>query len=585
MFKTKRKTITARFFQFTLVFALIFISLSLSFYMIIRYRFEQSLYDNTLILAGMLESIVISELHSLEKESIELATDDMIQNTLKTWYSGEKTDVLNALDEFLSKLKPSSNIDDYVTSIRIVDLDGAEFISSTSFDNPLSQDSSIKIRDVSESTRGEAVFLTLQDGRNSRMDFYCLRSIREKRPLSLEHLGTLLIRYDLEKLLNKYKIHFSDFDTSIFVYDDERQIYPYPPDEHDIGHEGWQETPRGYSIIDINNDQFFITSRKDKLIWDYSFLIPLNELSGDIRRIYKTIIITHSLVIMILLISAWFFTGRITRPMVELSRLMNSEVEDDFKTTLAYQKVTPKMSREVASLYCNYSIAIDKINNLLKQDYLSKIELQKSQYRILKTQINPHFLYNTLDSIGWLAQKKGIGDVAVMVRALGKLLRSTLKEDKNLIPARDEVSLAKEYLRIQKIRFGERLDYHINIDAKDEKWLIPTFTIQPIIENSIKYGIEAGKGVGVIKISIMSEGDFLLLRIEDDGPGFDKGLLDKLNAGRFPESNSSGIGLKNIYLRGKAILGERVNLEIYNIDPSGAGIVIYYPLNKEPLNV
>lgn len=238
---------------------------------------------------------------------------------------------------------------------------------------------------------------------------------------------------------------------------------------------------------------------------------------------------------------------------------------------------------EIGELTENVKIMAESIKNLINEVYVSNIQKQELltrqkeiQLEVLCNQINPHFLFNTLESIRMKAICNNQTDIAQIVFLLSNLLRKSVNMTHEIIPLRKEIEIVSEYLEIQKFRFGDKLDFIIDIDEKLLDYKILPFTIQPMVENSIKHGIEQMIGNGIIKISINEANDSIEIKIIDNGLGMSKQKLEDLKS-TLDTSELSNVGLRNVYQRLKLYYGDEFNLNIQSRENVGTEIILTIP--------
>ncbi|MNM91017.1 Sensor histidine kinase YehU [compost metagenome] len=217
-------------------------------------------------------------------------------------------------------------------------------------------------------------------------------------------------------------------------------------------------------------------------------------------------------------------------------------------------------SDEVGHLNKRFYIMIDRINNLIRENYDKQLVIKETEYMALQAQINPHFLYNTLSSINWMARVNNQQSISLMVESLSNLLRSSIGNMDTVITIDEEISLLDNYITIQKFRYSEQLQIAIDIDESYKNYQIPKLTLQPIVENAIRHGLENMLGVCSIRITAKQNADFLVLTVADNGPGVEPEILEKLQRNEM-ESKGSGIGLKNINERLKILFGGSCGLD------------------------
>lgn len=225
---------------------------------------------------------------------------------------------------------------------------------------------------------------------------------------------------------------------------------------------------------------------------------------------------------------------------------------------------------------------LDPIMEHIKEEYKKSINLYPDQYLLLQNQINPHFLYNTLDSIRFLAIKSGSDDVAVMVEKMARFFRYSISGYDTSQSLDSELNNIQDYFYIQKIRFGSKLE--LELDISDNKLLnqhIPRMTLQPIVENAIFHGLETKTQEGKVTIRIFSSGKKVYIIIADNGIGMDDKqvnlLNEKINKPFSMQNKRVNIGLTNVNIRIKKMYGEEFGLHITSIKDIGTNIQVLIP--------
>lgn len=236
-------------------------------------------------------------------------------------------------------------------------------------------------------------------------------------------------------------------------------------------------------------------------------------------------------------------------------------------------------------------LELQRLDQILHSSQLMDISKRQAQYLALQNQINPHFLYNTLESIRSEALIAGLDSVADMTEALASFFRYTISKVENLVSVEEELQNCETYFRIQQYRFGDRLQMHIDYDREEWEEIIhcriPKLTLQPILENSIIHGTELKIGTGNLKIQFERTEKRLIIRISDDGVGMDEETLTKLNQrlGRGgnqltgnAEETAGGIALINVNNRIHLIFGEEYGMHVYSIPGKGTDVEISIPM-------
>lgn len=234
---------------------------------------------------------------------------------------------------------------------------------------------------------------------------------------------------------------------------------------------------------------------------------------------------------------------------------------------------------EVSSLSSSFAHMVYMIRELINKVKAEEISLRKTELKALQAQINPHFLYNTLDSIQWMCEQEKTKDAVKMVGALARLFRISISRGKELIPIKDEINHAKSYLVIQSYRYKNQFTYEFIVDETILDYLCNKITLQPILENAIYHGI--GRMVDEGKVTVIAkqeEGD-IVFSVEDNGAGMTKEQCESIL--KKERSDSSGIGIKNVNDRIKIFFGEEYGIRIESELDVGTTITIRFPIIKE----
>lgn len=281
--------------------------------------------------------------------------------------------------------------------------------------------------------------------------------------------------------------------------------------------------------------------------------------------------------------AAWVISESIYIPIKKLHDVTTTITQNDLQALM-----TRDNANEIAELGMSFNIMIGKIKDLLDSKIREQENLKKAEFRALQAQINPHFLYNTLDTIIWMAEAKKNDQVIEIVRALSSFFRISLSKGKDWITIREEIERTGSYLTIQKMRYRDILDYKIEVDPNVLDGTILKLILQPLVENAIYHGIKNKRGGGTVTIrAFQKDKDKVLLEVDDDGIGFTRYKLDniqhKLN-GDSDELDSAehnlaerGFGLKNVNERIKLYYGKAYGLTIESQYQVGTHVTLVIP--------
>ena len=237
-------------------------------------------------------------------------------------------------------------------------------------------------------------------------------------------------------------------------------------------------------------------------------------------------------------------------------------------------------SLEVTSLSNAFGHLVIRIQELMNQVRNEEIVLRKTELRALQAQINPHFLYNTLDSIAWMCEEGRTKDAVEMVNALARLFRISISKGHELIPVEKEVEHAKSYLQIQKFRYKNQFQYSFDVQESCLHYYCNKITLQPIIENAIYHGLNRMIDEGFIEIKIFEDGGDVVFTVEDNGVGMTKEQCESI-LHKEVKGQTGGIGIKNVNDRVKIYFGEQYGMKIESELDEGTKVSIRMPKLEE----
>ncbi|MFR7451040.1 MAG: sensor histidine kinase [Gemmiger sp.] len=270
-------------------------------------------------------------------------------------------------------------------------------------------------------------------------------------------------------------------------------------------------------------------------------------------------------------LTSWLLSRLLGRPLRGLAAAMESFEKDADHFT--YHPVGG--TREVQELSASFSHMVGRIQQLMVTVRQEEVNLRKTELKALQAQINPHFLYNTLDSIAWMCEQGQNADAVRMVHALARLFRISISKGHELIPIAREIEHAESYLQIQKYRYKNRFTYHFEVDPGCLDYLCNKITLQPIIENAINHGLDLMVEEGHITVEVCPDGQDILFRVRDDGVGMTpEQVAAILNKG---PSDRTGIGIKNVNDRLKIYFGKQYGLRIDSVPDEGTCVEIRMP--------
>lgn len=307
--------------------------------------------------------------------------------------------------------------------------------------------------------------------------------------------------------------------------------------------------------------------------WRIIAISPMSDITADYYEINIFVVFIMFFATFILISINIFVSSRIANPIRELEKAVN-----EFENGIVNLNIPENGSYEVKHLAKAIKSMVKQMNILMENILNEQEQKRKSELNALQAQINPHFLYNTLDSIIWMIENENYNGSIIMVTALARFFRLSLSKGKNLITVKDELEHAKNYLTIQNIRYKKKFDYEIKTEEETLNLTSIKLIVQPLIENAIYHGMEYMYGDGEILIKSYLKGGDLYIDIIDNGLGMPQEIADKLliNENNI-KKKGSGIGLRNVHERIKLYFGENYGLEIYSEPDEGTTIRIHMP--------
>ncbi|CAM3136475.1 sensor histidine kinase [Paenibacillus lupini] len=327
--------------------------------------------------------------------------------------------------------------------------------------------------------------------------------------------------------------------------------------------------------------QFIVYSTSEITGWKIVGVVPFQEIIAEANGIRQLIIVSVVLSAIFALTLYFFLTNRLTLPIQILMNKMRKAANGYLDA-----KVTPTGTDEIADLGNSFNIMIEEIKSLIDKNRREQEQKQMAELRTLQAQINPHFLYNTLDSIIWMAEAEKKESVIKLVKALSRFFRLSLNKGRDWVSIKTELEHAHNYLVIQQMRYHDILQYEMDVDPELQVYPIMKMTLQPLIENAIYHGIKNKRGQGLIRIVGYAQDRDIILTIEDNGIGMTPERLAQLQEElEMPidsltpkqDDDEGGFGLLNVHHRIRLYFGLPYGIEMESIHKEGSKISIRIP--------
>ena len=369
----------------------------------------------------------------------------------------------------------------------------------------------------------------------------------------------------LEAYLNQLQLGQQGFAFIInenheFVYHPQHTVYSSSSEMEAM--KPYIETGQGYT----SDHQSYVSQEKIAgTDWTVIGVSSLEKLDQVRSQLMWTLLAASALSLLACLCLVWFSLKRWIAPLKDLRETM-LEIASGGQNLRAKETGAHEL-REVTR---QFNAMLDQIDQLMADVRRQEETTRQYQLQALSSQINPHFLYNTLDTIIWMAEFQDSQRVVQVTKSLATYFRLALNQGKDLICLSDEINHVRQYLFIQKQRYGDKLEYEIDENPAFDNLVLPKLVLQPLVENALYHGIKEKEGQGHIRVSVQKKDLGLVIRIEDDGVGFQ-------NAGDSSQSQlkRGGVGLQNVDQRLKLHFGEHYQMKIDSIPSKGTTVEIY----------
>jgi len=339
----------------------------------------------------------------------------------------------------------------------------------------------------------------------------------------------------------------------------------------------FKELVFGSKNISLNGHDYFLSINTiDNTTWRLAVVSNIDFIANTTSMLLLVDLIISVIFYIVTLLSIRTVSNQVTEPIYKL-RLAMEEISQ--KGYIDAKEVKVQGTYEVEDLTKNYNEMIKRISSLMNQVVLEQNLKRKSELSVLQNQINPHFLYNTLDSIIYEINKNENETAQNMIIALAKLFRISLSKGRSTIPIRDEVEHVRNYLLIQKMRYREKFNYEIKVSDDILDYKVTKLILQPIVENAIVHGIKNKPEGGRIDIEGTLKNKFIVFMVKDDGFGILEDKIQKIYDSFHNASETDGVGVNNVYQRIRLYYGEKADIRIESELDCGTKVYIYIPVD------
>ncbi|CAM4012757.1 sensor histidine kinase [Cohnella lubricantis] len=399
--------------------------------------------------------------------------------------------------------------------------------------------------------------------------------------LTGDRIGFLFVGVNKETVRSRYLKNLYDEDQGILVLDERgapllsagRALYD--PQTLDLSFA--DGLSNGSKIVKVGREELLLSSSKSNSGWQILYAVPMDSLTHELNsiKLFVAILLIAGLLLSVLLVT--ILTSFITAPIKNLLQSMKR-----FQSGRFDEKVEVLHRDEIGQLSRGYNTMVANIKSLVDETYVLRLKEKEAELKALQSQINPHFLYNMLDTIFWEAESAGQDRISEMVINLSRLFRLSLNRGKSFTSVAKEKELIELYLSLQSMRFKDKLTYRIDIPDELNRYVILKLSLQPFIENALVHGIERKREGGHVQISGALEEGYLRFRIEDNGSGMEAKTLREVTELRTEsdvntQQDTGGYAVQNVLQRLKHYYRDNFRLEYKSKPGEGTLVELVIP--------
>lgn len=584
MTKIKNAFTTLPIHHKTILLIGILMLISFTFYAsVLRYVFsiyDRQIYEKSSQVLNMSSVGIENQLREMSSLSFKVMSDEPLQQYLLQLEKAETGYEKNGLrKKITNRLVAYAGSEKYVYSMLFIDNDNNVMAAGNR--EGISETKQKELVTLGDRYSGANVWHTSGDQQARLLSVRQVKSFTGGA-FTLEKLGTLIIRVRLDRIVQDQMQEPAE-DSQLLITDGKEVIYPTESAVSEAEIESELKRTQPYGIAMFEHGRYFVARANSSYTdWTYLYTTPFDQMFKQIQFVKQLVTVIFIMIFLVALIIGAKFSRSITHPIAQLIKKMRNIEKGDLdkleEAALGNVPISPQ--NEVGLLHRTFKMMLQRIRELIDENYAKQLVIRETELKALQAQINPHFLYNTLESINWLAKVQKQRQISEMVEALGFLLRSSVNMSEKWITLERELDIVRSYVTIQRTRFEERLNFDMEIAPEVGTARIPKLTLQPLVENAIHYALEPSIDPCRIRIRARADGDKVIIEVEDDGPGMTPEFLEQLHEGRI-QTRGQGIGLSNIQERIRLTFGDEGGMVMSSKPGSGTVVSISIPWIRE----
>ena len=584
-----------RIFYRLLVMFIFATLLPITFFSIWSYRknsqvIREKVYDSVNAVLDQFSNQINQKIEKIRNDSIEISYMSEVQDAVMN-YKGYNNRELNKLKINVTKeMSTKYAFDNIVAGITLYTLDGEKInvYGESVYTINLSETYLEEFLPYLQEKGGKCVFRSVNEKDQEALANLKREAIIVGKAIKQSNtgntIGYMLLQINENNFSDIYAGMNKNMNARAFILDSEGTVISTVGDYADIG-ELYPDKKIREQLLKANlelkeqqkldREDIVLMGRKmSKNDWKLFFLIPNSYLQTGLSGALLNFIAISVICISIGIIVTFIFSYSIILPLNEVNKGLQQFEEGNLSISLS-----EKAHDEITALSIQFNHMAKKINGLLDKVKNDEKQKRKLEIQALQAQINPHFLANTLNTAAYIARMKREETIEILLNAIIELLRNSMKNDDSMHLIKDEIELIKQYITIQDYRLLGKFTVNIQIEPEIEKYSIPRFILQPVVENAIIHGVEPLDRRGAISIRGYLQDEKILFVITDNGVGMEKEQVEKTlnNRCNIEKGRFSGVGIGNVNSRMQLIFGEQYGLTIKSEKNMFTSVVISFP--------
>jgi len=332
-------------------------------------------------------------------------------------------------------------------------------------------------------------------------------------------------------------------------------------------------------VDQLEKNIYILTDLIQRFMYTYLYYESayLNSLQSDMITnmiVLMVIVVFFSLLLLYVLLAS---SRKLSRKIVDPIDMICERLEVIGKGSLTVREPIQADIEEIQLLSNGIENMVERLIKQIEKNTEQEKQRRRAEFALLQAQINPHFLYNTLDTIVWLIESEEISEAVKMVASLSNYFRFTLSRGKNVITIEEEEQHVRSYLEIQQMRYRDLMDYEIDIPEQLKKYILPKLTLQPLVENALYHGIKNRRRKGFIRLTGRAENGRIILEVTDEGRGMTEERLEEVRAS-LTEGTNEGFGLRTVHQRIQILFGPEYGLSLESTLDVGTKVIVTIPM-------